>query len=66
MSDPKTRATDASVSAYLEAIADESRRRDCQELARMMRRVTGCKPKMWGPSIRSVAETRRRYPGGAK
>lgn len=51
MSDAKTRPTGASVSSYLAAIEDEVRRRDCREIAALMKRVTGCAPRMWGPGI---------------
>lgn len=51
MAQNKTQATKASVAAYLAAIADESRRKDCKAVAALMQKVTGCKPKMWGPSI---------------
>jgi len=47
----KTKPTGASVSSYLAAIEDESRRKDCRTLASLMKRVTHCRPKMWGPSI---------------
>jgi hypothetical protein len=51
MAATKTRETAATVSAYLAAIDDDERRRDCKELAALMKRVTGCAPKMWGSSI---------------
>jgi hypothetical protein len=47
----KTLATDASVRAYLDAILDEARRRDCEAIAAMMEQVTGSPPVMWGPGI---------------
>jgi hypothetical protein len=47
----KTKPTGISVTAYLSAIEDELRRRDCQTLVSLMERVTGCAPKMWGTSI---------------
>ena len=51
MAELKTKATGASVSKFLNAIADEQRRKDCKAVAAMMRKVTKSKPKMWGPSI---------------
>ena len=47
----KTVANDASVRAYLDAIPDEARRRDCEAIAAMMQQVTGSPPVMWGPGI---------------
>ena len=46
MYEAKTKPTESSVSAYLDAIEDEGRRKDCKELAKLMTRVTGCEPKM--------------------
>lgn len=51
MAENKTKPTKASVSAFLGAIADESRRADARTLVKLMQAATGQKPKMWGPSI---------------
>jgi hypothetical protein len=39
------------VSEFINAIAEEQRRKDCKAVAAMMQKATGSKPKMWGPSI---------------
>jgi len=36
MAEPKTKPTGASVKAYLDAIEDETRRKDCKALAALM------------------------------
>ena len=51
MAEPKTRPTGASVPEFLAAIPGEERRKDCETLDRMMRRVSGVPARMWGPSI---------------
>jgi len=51
MAEAKTKPTATSVSAFLAKVADPQRRADCAALVRMMGRVTGAKPVMWGPSI---------------
>lgn len=51
MAEPKTKKTEASVSAFLDAIKDDTRRADCKAVAKLMQKVTGEKPKMWGSSI---------------
>ena len=51
MAENKTKATAVSVAEFVEAIADEKKRADAKTLAKMMRKVTGEKAKMWGPSI---------------
>jgi hypothetical protein len=47
----KTKATKVSVSAFIDAITDESRRADAKALVKLMQKAAGEKPKMWGPSI---------------
>lgn len=51
MADNKTKPTDASVAAFLEAATPDQRRHDGTELAEIFRDVTGTEPVMWGPSI---------------
>jgi hypothetical protein len=60
----KTQPTKVSVTSYLAAIEDETRRRDCKELVKLMKRVTGCSPKMWGPSIVGFDSYHYRYDSG--
>jgi hypothetical protein len=64
MAEAKTRPTDQSVAAYLDAIDDEGRRKDCTELMTLMKRVTGCAPKMWGTSIVGFDQYHYRYDSG--
>ena len=45
----KTQKTEASVTDFLEKIADERQRTDSQAIVAMMQKATGDKPKMWGP-----------------
>jgi hypothetical protein len=47
----KTKQTKASFKSYLAGIEDEERRKDCRDLGALMKRITGCSPKMWGTSI---------------
>jgi hypothetical protein len=51
MAENKTKPTTVSVTAFIDAIADETRRADAKTLVKLMQRATGEKPKMWGPSI---------------
>jgi len=51
MAENKTKPTTVSVSAFLDACTDEARRADAKALARLMQKVTGYEPSMWGPSI---------------
>ena len=51
MAENKTKATNASVAAFVKALADPVRQADAQALVKLMQAVTGEKPRMWGPSI---------------
>ncbi len=51
MADSKTKPTGADVKGYFSAIADESRRKDCEALAKLMAKATREPPRMWGTSI---------------
>ncbi len=64
MSEPKTRPTDASVDDYLDEIEDETRREDCRTLVRIMKKVTGARPRMWGPSIVGFGTYHYKYASG--
>ncbi len=60
----KTVATKASVSAFINGLDSAERRRECRELARIMRRVTGHRPVMWGDSIVGYGRYRYRRANG--
>lgn len=64
MAELKTKPTGVSVKAYLDAIEDETRRKDCRTIASIMKRVTGCPPKMWGPSIVGFGSYHYEYASG--
>ena len=49
--DMKTKPTSKSVTAFINAVENETRKRDAKTLLAMMKRITGEKPTMWGPSI---------------
>jgi len=60
----KTKETDASVDAFLGGIADEQQRADSRYIIKTMQRLTGEKPKMWGPSIIGFGSTTLKYASG--
>lgn len=48
----KTRPTDADVHEFINEFANtEQKKKDSFELLKLMEEVTGCTPKVWGPSI---------------
>jgi len=49
--EPKTKPTTASVTAFLDAVPDETKRKDARTLLNWFKAITGEKAVMWGPSI---------------
>lgn len=64
MADNKTRPTRASVTAFMAAIGDRQMRADAKKVAAMMRRATGKRARMWGPSIVGYGSYHYRYASG--
>lgn len=60
----KTRPSGASVEAFVEGIADDTRRGECRAVLDLMRRVTGAEPEMWGASIVGFGSYHYRYASG--
>jgi hypothetical protein len=64
VAEPKTARTDASVPAFLDAVADPRRREDALELCELMTGATGEKPAMWGTGIVGFGSYTYRYATG--
>lgn len=64
MAEPKTRKNTASVDEFIESVANATRRDDAWTVLRLMRKVTGKKPRMWGASIIGFDEYHYRYESG--
>ena len=64
MSDPKTKATDASVEDFLATIEHPRKRADAEAVCQMMQEVTGEAPRMWGTSIVGFGKYEYRYESG--
>jgi len=64
MAENKTKPTEVSVAAFIEAIADPAKRADAKALVKLMREVTGEEAKMWGPSIVGFGSCRYVYESG--
>ncbi len=60
----KTKATEASVQSYFSAIEDETRRNDCETLAKLMSKATQQQPQMWGSSIVGFGSYHYKYESG--
>lgn len=61
---PKNVRTTASVSAFIAGIEDDEQRRDCREVARLMRKVSGTRARMWGESMVGYGRYTYRYASG--
>jgi hypothetical protein len=63
MTENKTKATAASVAAFIDALP-EDKRSDGKALVKLMSEVTGEKPKLWGPSIVGFGAYHYKYESG--
>jgi hypothetical protein len=64
MADNKTKPTELSVAAFIDAITDPTKRADAKSLVKLMRDAAGEKPKMWGASIIGFGSYHYRYDSG--
>jgi hypothetical protein len=64
MADNKTKPTELSVAAFIDAITDPTKRADAKTLVKLMQDAVGEKPKMWGPSIIGFGSCHYRYDSG--
>ena len=60
----KTTPNDADVQAYLDSVADEEKRTDCQRILELMQSVTGEPPKMWGSALIGFGSYHYKYESG--
>jgi hypothetical protein len=64
MAGNKTKPTQLSVAACIDAVTDPARRVDAKALVKLMQSATGEKPKMWGPSIIGFGSHHYTYESG--
>jgi hypothetical protein len=60
----KTTETTASVTGFIDAVADETKRDDSRRLIEIMKELTGHEAKMWGPSIVGFGTYHYKYESG--
>ncbi|MGH1503749.1 MAG: DUF1801 domain-containing protein [Acidimicrobiales bacterium] len=60
----KTTPTEVDPADFVAAVEHPTRRADAEVLVEMMRRVTGCEPRMWGPTIIGFGRYHYRYESG--
>ena len=64
MAEPKTKPTDQSVDQFINSVEDEKKRMDSFEILKLMQKVTGETPVMWGPSIVGFGSYHYKYKSG--
>lgn len=64
MAQNKTQPTSMKVSEFIAAIEDAQKRKDCRELMKMMREITGKRATMWGTSIVGFGKYHYKYASG--
>lgn len=60
----KTTQTSKSVTAFINSVTDETKRKDSYLIIDIMQKQTGCEPKMWGPSIVGFGKYHYKYDSG--
>ena len=64
MAENTTQVTEVDPATFIASVEHPTRRTDAEYLLAMMRRVTGCEPQMWGPSIVGFGRYHYRYESG--
>ncbi|HKE27010.1 MAG TPA: DUF1801 domain-containing protein [Bryobacteraceae bacterium] len=64
MPENKTKPTETSVAAFIDALTDDTARADAKTLVKWMQSAAGEKPKMWGPSIVGFGSYHYKYDSG--
>lgn len=64
MAELKTKPTVKSVKAFIDAIPNDTRRRECRTVLQIMKSATGATPRMWGTSIVGFGEQHYKYESG--
>jgi hypothetical protein len=64
MAENKTQVTDENFEIFLNSLQDKEQQQDCYALAEMMKIISKCEPKMWGPSIIGFGSYHYKYASG--
>jgi hypothetical protein len=64
MAELKTKPTKASVDKFLKSVIPQSKREDSYKLLEMMKKITGLRPYMWGPTIVGFGTYHYKYATG--
>jgi len=64
MAEAKTKPTEKTVDSFIATVEDDKVRADCYTIINLMEKVTGEKPKMWGPAIVGFGKYTYKYESG--
>ena len=64
MAQNKTTETEKSVTEFIDNIKVDTKRNDCFELIKIIKKLTKLEPKMWGPSIVGFGSHHYKYESG--
>ena len=64
MAENKTKTTGVDPQEFIDKVDGEEKRKDAQELVRLMSKVTGKPPRMWGPTIIGFGKYHYKYESG--
>lgn len=64
MAKNKTTETEKSVTGFIDAVKDETKRDDSYQLMAMMKKLMKTEPKLWGPSIVGFGSYHYKYDSG--
>jgi hypothetical protein len=62
----KTKVTDVHPRDFIRTVDSDEKRKDSEELVKLMSELTGQPPRMWGPSIIGFGKSRYEYESGRK
>ena len=64
MAELKTKKNTASVAEFIAAVANDTRREDAKAMLKLMQKITGKQPRMWGTNIIGFDEYHYKYASG--
>ncbi len=64
MASPKTKPTKVNVKQFMQSVEHAQRQKDGYTILSMMEKISGLKPKMWGPSIIGFGSYHYKYDSG--
>lgn len=64
MAENKTKQTEVNVTEFIQKVENQVKRKDSFILVDLFKSITGCEPKMWGPTIIGFGHYHYKYASG--